>query len=298
MHFLLNIPILLTKKCLCDIINNNFIKGEINMGKIELNSIDFSKLHKIDSQYHAESELFHDYKIAYKIFKGLSEYKLKKKQRKIELLADGPSLASTVMPIDEIFDKMSFSGSTMKYIDESISLFDFNKRSRDIHLFFQILMILSKSVQEIHQDPRDIIIGDLNFDNVIIDKNFNPYIIDIDSCQIDGLINETFPAILQLYYHIRGIKIMETTRNNDRLSLILCTLYVIFKKDIDSISVYDFDEKAERIQTLRNMRGFILETKKFQGIPEVPYIHELIAPGDIEIKKSNVKANTRKRIKP
>lgn len=264
------------------------------MERINLESIDFNKLHQINSKYHAESNLFYDEETIYKIFMNLPTYSRDKKQRKIQLLQEGDALSNVIMPIDELFYQGIFTGYTMEYIKGSIPLFDINKRSRDINLFFHIVSIISKSLEEIHHDPRDILVGDLNFDNIIIDKFFNPYFIDFDSCQIDGILNEQIPAMLNYYLLNRDITKVDTTRNTDRFNLLLCTLYTIFKKHIDAVSMYQYDKKAEKVETLRNLREFVLETKKFARIPEVPYLHEIISPRDIEPR--NIKKRTPKRI--
>lgn len=268
------------------------------MKKINLANIDLTKLPQLNDSPHLESDLYHNDEIVYKIFKNFDEYKINKKQRKIELLRDGNSLPNVLMPIDNLYFNDTFFGYTMKYIMDSITLFNFNARSKDIKIFLQILTTISKSLKEMHQDPRDIIIGDLNFDNIILDKNYNPYFCDIDSCKINGLLNETNPAIVVSYLKNRRISNIDTNRNKDRLSLLLSTLYMIFKKHIDELSIYEFDKKAEHLETLRNIRNLILEIKKYQNIPEVPYIHELISPSDIETKKETIKINPRKRLQP
>ena len=266
------------------------------MAKIDLENIDLRKLHQINSKQHLESNLFHNQEHIYKIFKDLSIYQTMKKQRKIELLKDGENLENVIMPKDELFYQNEFIGYTMEYIKNSIPLFDFNKRSKDISLFLKILLIVSKSLEKIHQDPRNILVGDLNFDNIIIDKDFNPYFVDFDSCKIKGLENEAIPAILGSYLLNRNIIKVDTTKNTDKFSLLLCTLYMIFKKHIDVVSIYQYDQKSEKIETLKNIREFILEMKKNEKVPEVPYLHEIISPIDIHSKKTITHIKSRKRI--
>lgn len=266
------------------------------MERINLANIDLRKLSQINSSQHLESDLYHDDELVYKIFKDFSEYKIRKKQKKIEILRDGNPLPNVVMPIDDLFFNDAFFGYTMKYIKNSLPLADFNKISKDIRIFFQILITVSKSVEEIHSDPREIIIGDLNFDNIIIDRSFNPYIVDFDSSKIGRLLNETNPAIIASYQKRRNIKNIDINQNSDKFSLLLWTLFMIFKKNLADISLYEIDEKAERLETLKNAREFILTMKKSKDIPEVPYIHELISNNDLQTSKSVIQVKTRKRI--
>lgn len=255
------------------------------MERIQLNSINFDKLKKINCEHHLESELFHDNKKAYKIFYEYPKYKLVKKERKIELLHDGTKLPHVVTPIDKLDNDSQFIGYTMKYIYDSIPLYDIKRRNRDRKLLFKIISTISKSLQTIHTDPRNIMVGDLNFNNIILDRSFNPYFIDFDSCKIDGLENETIPAILGGYFQNRNIKIPATNQNTDKISLLLSVLDIIFEKDIAYITMYEYDKKAEYIKTLRNMRTLVLEMKKTRKVPTVPYVHDLIEKSDIQPKR-------------
>ena len=269
------------------------------MEKIELNQISLEKLRKISGKKNLESNIYHDGSIAYKIFKNMSKEALDIKERKIELLDAGDPLPKTVMPISKIVSGDLFSGYSLKYIKDTRTLYVLYTKTKDINLFFQILSIVSETVEKIHQDPRNIIIGDLHLDNILVDNDFNPYFIDIDSCQIDRIPNETIPSSLGVYRYNRALDWLDATKSQDRLCLVLCSLGLIFKKHIDFVSLREYDKKAEEIETLRNMRELVLEIKKSKGIPNMPYIHELIASSDT-VRRPNtrkkIQVNIRKRI--
>jgi len=255
------------------------------MEKIKLKSINIDKLKRIKCKYHMESQLYHDNKKVYKIFYECPKYKLEKKERKIELLNEGPKLPHVVMPIDKLVRDCRFAGYTMKYIYDSIPLYDIKKRNPDYKLLFKIISTISKNLQTIHSDSRNIMVGDLNFNNIILDKWFNPYFIDFDSCKIDSLENENIPAILWGYFQTRNIKIPITNQNTDKISLLLSVLDIIFEKDISYITTYEYDKKAEYIKSLTNMKSIVLEMKKARKIPSVPYVHELIDKADVQPKR-------------
>lgn len=246
------------------------------MERIKLGDINFEKVKRIKSNYNLESNIYHNDTTAYKIFKGLSREELEIKQRKIELLGDGAELPKVVMPQNEIFSDNYFWGYTMKYINGAIPLFDIKNRSQNINLYFKIITEISKSLETIHKDPRNVVVGDLNFDNIIIDPNFNSHFIDFDSCQIDGIPNETISRALMSYFQFKGIIPKTIDKNSDKLSLLLCTLSILFNGKTTDISMKQYDKRAEQISVLKNMRSTVLEMKKSKNIPTVPYLHEMI----------------------
>lgn len=260
-------------------------KAGNNMERIDLDIIDLETLSKMKCKDNIESDLYRDEELVYKIFKDFKDLEksvLDKKERKIELLHDGIPLPRSVMPKDKLTEKDIFGGYRMKYIAYSQTLYSLFKETNDINLFFQILLIVSQTVEEIHLDPRNIIVGDLHFGNILVDKNFNPYFIDLDSCGIDGISNETTPGTLNTYRYNREIKDFNATKNSDRLCLVLCTLGLLFKHHIDFVSMREFDKKAEQIETLRNMRELVDDIKKYSSMPQILYIHEFIASSDLQ----------------
>lgn len=255
------------------------------MKKIYFEDIDLDKLHTIEGTTHKESTIFYDETTIYKIFDDLYGQERKNKQTKVELLGDGLSLPNTVMPREEIvyeFLNNRFEGYTMDYIKHSKTLYKTFLDGKNIDKLVTILNTISKSLEIIHKDPRNIILSDVHVENIIIDKQFNPYIIDIDSCKIDGLKNDSIPMTLKHYLQnrhlFRSMEETETTKNTDKLCFLMMIIGLIFNKQIDRISIYEYDEKMEDINILKNMREIILEIRKSKTIPEVPYFHEIIIP--------------------
>ena len=255
------------------------------MRKIYLEDIDFDTLEKISGASHKESTLFYDKNTIYKLFDDLSDSERRRKETKVELLGDGTQLPLTVMPKDKIvygFLNDRFEGYSMDYISDSTTLLKAFTRNKKIYLFIYLINNISKAIEKIHKDPRNIVISDLHAKNFILDKNFNPYIVDIESAKIDGIKNDTISLSLHNYLSNRNLYTnIETTPNTDRLCLLMMSLNIIFGKDIDKISQYEYEEKAEQLATLRNMKELVLEIKKSSNIPEVPYIHESIQYSDI-----------------
>lgn len=273
----------MTHTNICAMIRNNcwevakkYIRGK-GMEIIRERDIDFSNLKKLKCDVNSESRLYYDEDTIYKMFKNLSFKHLRRKQKKIELLSDGAVLNSVVMPNQQILKGFVLSGYTMDYINDSLPLFEFTRRSQNVYVFLQLVRRLSLSLKEIHNDPRNIIVGDLSFSNIIFDDDFKHYFVDFDSCMIDGISSDRICFLLSDYINKRGKYRIDINENTDRLSLILCTLYTIFLKQIDEISMYDFDMVADKVEMLKNMRNIVLEIKKYgKIIPDVPYLDEII----------------------
>lgn len=275
------------------------------MGIIHLENINFKELERIHCKSNCEARLYTDGKICYKIFwrERYTPWQLHGKYKKINILAKIPkkSLDSVILPINKIINKKGeMFGYTMKFIPDSQTLVSF--KPEDDLLVAKILYEVSQSVRKIHQDSRNIIISDLHFYNIILDKNLRHYFVDFDSCSINGIPNEGAPKFLSNYEQLvdssryrvlketirelRGYAAYtETSQRTDRLCLILCTLIYLFGKSIISISESDYDKKCEEIPFLNNMKSYFLYLKKYPKGLEVPYLDEFIpTPNKILIK--------------
>lgn len=275
------------------------------VGIIRLENINFKELERIHCKSNSEARLYTDGKICYKIFwrERYAPWQLIGKYKKINILAKIPenSLDSIVLPIDKIINKKgAMFGYTMKFIPDSQTLMSF--KPEDALLVSKILYEVSQSVRKIHQDSRNIIISDLHFHNIILDKNLRHYFVDFDSCSIRGIPNEAAPTFLSSYEQlidssryrilketIRELKgyasYTETSQKTDRLCLILATLDYFFGKSIISISESDYDKKSEEIPFLNNMKSYFLYLKKYPKGLEVPYLDEFIPEPSKILKK-------------
>lgn len=266
------------------------------MDVIRLENINFDNLKHVSSKLNCEARLYTDNKICYKIFREelYAPWQLRRKYKKIKMLNknSGEYLQGVVLPIDIIINRMGkISGYTMKYIPDSQTLSHF--KTEDTLLISKILYEVSQSVRKIHQDPRKIIISDLHFGNILLDKNYQHYFVDFDSCSIGRMLNETAPTSLSNYVYLtdsskyRIIKetirelngypsYTETNQETDKLCLILATLKYFFDKSIVNISEADYDKKCEEVPFLNNMKSCFLYLKKYPKWLEVPYLDEFI----------------------
>lgn len=276
----------IANKC-ATIITNQL--GMVVMDIIRNEDINFNNLKKLKCRANSESNLYTDGAILYKIFKELTPRKLKRKERKIELLNGGEKIDNIILPESKIINGNLISGYSMDYIKDSLILYEFTKKSKNINDFLKIIYEVSLTLRKIHNDPRDIAVGDLSFSNIIFDKNLKHYFVDMDGAMIDNIPSERISFLLNDYTILRGMYRFSIDKNSDIFSLMLCTLHTIFSIEIDKISMYDYDFVAEKNETLRNMREYVIEMKKKNNyIPSVPYMDEIIklpSKQRIKIKK-------------
>ena len=223
----------------------------------------------------------------YKMFnEDASSFYLLRKKVKLEALSDGEPLDSAILPNKIIMDNKLLSGYIMNYIKNATPIFCFFSKNKNINAFFKLMNDVSLSLRNIHNDPRNIVIGDLSISNIIFDENMKHYFVDFDSVMIGKLNEDRVPFALERYARRCGLNKYNIDRSTDRLCLILATLFVVFNKSIEEVSMREYDEVSERIETLKNMREIVLEMKKYNAlIPNFPYLDELISPSVFQNKK-------------
>lgn len=255
------------------------------MEKLDIRDIDFSKLEILNSVKSTESTLYFDDDLFYKFYDSLLVGA--RKTKKLILLNDGELVPEAVIPDILLKNKLLNLGCAMARIKNAHTLIKY----RNSEMFILLIYAVSLSLKKIHSDPRNIAIGDLHFNNILIDKNLKHHFIDFDSCMIDGIPQDRLPNNFMEYVLNRGNFKFEVGRETDKFCMILSFLGALFRKNIDSLDMNEYDEKAEQLWTLKNMRNYVLEIKNnVKGIPDVPYLSEVISMSDFpECKVRNLK---------
>lgn len=257
---------------------------------LDIRDIDFSKLEMLDI-FSSESTLYFYDKLIYKLYDDLPLDTLKRKREKMYLLNQGENNFDAVIPSILIQNRDLMYGCAMEYIKNSKSLIKYKKSE----MFILLLYAVSLSLKKIHSDPRNIVVGDLHFNNILIDEKWHHHFVDFDSVMIDGIKEDRLPRNLMDYVSNRGNFKYEVSPKTDKLCMFLSILNALFGKDIDSISMNEYDEKAETLYTLKNMRNLVLDVKNnSSGILEVPYLSELISIRDFPVTKKIRSLGTKK----
>lgn len=256
------------------------------MVTLDIRDIDFSELEIFNGVNSTESTLFYDEHYFYKLFDN--NFDGRNKEKKLLLLNDGDKIPDVVIPDILIKNNGLMSGCVMERIKDANSL----SKYKNSNVFIMLLYVVSQSLKKIHSDPRNIVIGDLHFNNIIIDSNIKHHFIDIDSCMIDGISADRLPISLKHYILNRGNFKFDVSKNTDKLCLILAMISALFGKSIDSLCMDEYDDKAEQVYTLKNMRNIFVELKNNNNcIVNVPYLHELISINDFPAFKKVRKFN-------
>ena len=152
------------------------------MEVINYNELDFSEFNKL-SVYSSESDIYtdKDKKHVYKIFKtDLAIYELTLKSEKLKLLENKKMMNRSLVGIRE------------DYID-GVDLCDAKESYTDKQLL-SVLLNISKDLEQMHKDK--IIVSDLNFGNIRLDKKMNHHFLDVLSYSIDKIPPNAISYIL------------------------------------------------------------------------------------------------------
>ncbi len=239
----------------------------------------------------SEADILYKGDTIYKVFKDISKLGRIGKERKIEILSS-LQLDNFVLPKDKIItrmDKRMFYGYSMNYIKSSKTLSEYSRKlNYDLNKYFYLLSKISITLKKLHNLPENIVLGDLNFYNILVDKNLKYYFIDLDSAKIGCYKNDRVPVLTGNYSTYRR-EMLKVDSNFDRLSMLLQLLDSIFNKNIYEISKYEYDKKSERIKYLRRIRSLVRELQKCdRKVPYIPYLYEVF--GDIQ-KVNNKKVS-------
>lgn len=258
------------------------------MNVIEKQNIDFNNLTRYDCLVHTESELFYDDDYMYKMFrtdKNTKSIYLLRKKVKLESLCDGQLLDNVILPNSVIMHNGSLSGYRMKFVKNAIPIYDFISEDKSFDSFFELMYDVSLTLRNIHNDPRNIVVGDFSISNIIFDEYMNHYFVDFDSVGIGNLPVDRVPFSLERYARRCSINKYNINKNTDRLCLLFTTLFTVFDKSIEFVSMREYDKMIEQCQMLKYIRDIVLEIKKYNSIiPEIPYLDEMVISCKKKIK--------------
>lgn len=275
---------------------------------IEYKDLNFSNLKKLDVNSY-ESTIYYDEDNIYKIFKeNVKGLELMLKEHFLKTI-ENYTLKDVILPQAVIKDNDDLKGYSAPYIKNAKDLTSFIDNKG---LFQTLTFNASKSLKNNIHAYKELAFGDINFGNILIDKNYNNYFCDFDSCKMPDKPNLTSSS--SYYNYLTQTKIIKTfsstynpfkalftykyqndrysvklpksiiaTHKNDRIAMMLQFFEYILNTYFEDISIYQYDEAAEQYETLKNMRKYFLKLKKAQYILlDVPYLYELISYNDIQ----------------
>lgn len=224
-----------------------------------------------------EGVLLHDEKNVYKFFREITDLSLAEKESKLIIL-DGILPENFTGPKSLIYKNNEFSGYTMDYIKDSINLLEYSIRTNtDKSKVKDILLKVSDSLKKLHNLDENIIVGDLNPRNILVDKKYTPHIIDVDSFKINGYLCNCYPLFLRVYLENRDIY-FNISKETDKLCLVLIGMVLPFFKNLDSIGIDEYEEKADSNTFLKELYPYFRYLKEYDKttFPDVMYLDEMV----------------------
>jgi len=247
------------------------------MEKIKVEDINFTLLKKLNEQG-TESTIYTDGDVCYKMLYNLYPDEKEQLYRKI-MATQGLKLDNVILPMDLIVKGDKLEGYTMKYIQNSIALYAlFSERYIDSKKLFDYLTRISIILRKLHQ--KGVICQDLNFGNILIADN-SIFFCDFDSyCY--GKHESPFVSLrLKKFINSYRKEKIFISENLDRISILLGLYDLIFLKEIQKITIHQHNLLSARLETFKNCRPYIERMlDRNTGLPEIPYIDELIDAND------------------
>lgn len=246
------------------------------MEKIYLRDIDFGNLTKI-MRIENNSELHYD-KLNRNFYK-MYNYPDKKRNKIFEELSNLDEIENVIIPHTVILHsklkKKKIEGCISTYIPNTMKMFDyfdvFPSKKED---FYKIMNESSKTLQNIHS--KDIVLGDVSFNNILFDMENNHYYCDLDSIVVDQ--NDcNIAGLIGWYYRYKNLDDIKINDNFDRFSFFLHFSSMIFGTKLNQLTEYKIDEEIEKFPFIYDMKDLLFFIKnRDQRIPKVPYLHEII----------------------
>lgn len=252
--------------------------GQIRGGiikKIDITSINLDKVVKINDNMSSESAIYHDNKIVYKIYKNFSIYELIEREAHVEATSKITNLR-VATPLAKLYNGYSFCGCVMAY-KKGITLSEYEK-THSIEELKDKLIDISLELEEMHQNKEKIILGDINYKNIIVDEKSDDFsFIDFDGVGIKRMEPMTISAPLFEYLENRKID-YRGKQNYDRLAYLLAFYQTVFHKSIDEVSEDEFEMKTDELPFLNRSRyDFKVLKKKNKTVKDMPYFHEVFS---------------------
>lgn len=245
------------------------------MKKIDITSINLDKVVKINDNMSSESAIYHDNKIVYKIYKNFSIYELIEREAHVEATSKITNLR-VATPLAKLYNGYSFCGCVMAY-KKGITLSEYEK-THSIEELKDKLIDISLELKEMHQNKEKIILGDINYKNIIVDEKSDDFsFIDFDGVGIKRMEPMTISAPLFEYLENRKID-YRGKQNYDRLAYLLAFYQTVFHKSIDEVSEDEFEMKTDELPFLNRSRyDFKVLKKKNKTVKDMPYFHEVFS---------------------
>ena len=135
---------------------------------------------------------------------------------------------------------------------------------------------LSKRIERIHNNEGNPVIGDINFDNIIVEGDNNPIFINQEDFGINGIKPETISSELYHYCTVKDYD-MNISQDSDRLALLLAFFYKTFGRNVIQMREFmynDYKFLYPYLEDCKEVYEDIISNHK--EMPKVPYLHSIL----------------------
>lgn len=257
------------------------------MNNIKISDINFDSLEKINNAG-TKSTIYKYENKCLKILDGL--YPTEKLILHYKFLdLEGINIDGVLMPEELIIDNGILCGYTMNYFNNTKSLNSYFLDCKYINSndVFKITRKVCKILKSIHD--KEIIYQDLSFDNILINNEGKIMFCDIDECNYKNY-NAPFVSLLlkRLICGYRNENI-NISKNSDRVSIFISLFYSIYLKEIQFLTVDEYNLLSNDVNLLKSMKKYIdILLDKENEVPDIPYVDELLTINDNYIINRNL----------
>lgn len=245
------------------------------MEKLEFNKLDLNKLQELEGVL-CSNKLYIDNEYLYKIFnlEIVDEDQVDEIKRKISLF-DSINLDFLVTPEKCFYDGDTLKCVASKFIKNSETINDLAIR-KGVSYALDNIIDASKKLRKLHYCGKNIVVGDMHFDNIIVDDKNKVYFIDVEGYGIEDFKPTFIPNVTSSFYDWMNYR-QKRDMNMDRVSFLLSLFGVVFEKNIMSIGEYTYDEKSEQLTFLKDLKEVFEDLKYiYHTVPDMPYLYELL----------------------
>ncbi len=246
------------------------------MEKLKISDINWQELKELPHQ--GSTSIIYKDPATSSIYKFLTEFSKSEKDALYHKFMDmdGIQIDRAILPEALIMDNDTLEVYRMKELPNSIPLStQFEGRFVDSSKLLPTLVEASKILRTFHQ--AGIIYTDLSFENILVNE-MGPFFCDFDSCSYQNHRGTYISLLLKRFMVDYRQEQFEVSDNLDRISMLLSFFYLLYGKEIQTISTSSYYRLAKNSATLKNAQPYVksfLNTRRAFSAT-VPYLDELI----------------------
>ena len=250
------------------------------MEKIELKDIDFSLNYELQMPT-TNGFIYTCDDTRIKILTGLYEEDKQMLLDKFYAL-EKSDIPNIILPDQLIINNGELEGYVTKYPANSTMI---GKRFIegqfiDIHELIYAIKQASLVLRKLHE--QELICQNATLDNFVIDVSGNVFFSSVEGCKyLDYNYPYTSKLLKSFLVDYRQEKNFDITKDTDKLSIILSTLYLFYLREIKDISQRLYKRTSKKVQSLAQMEDLFKSLKnKKSVITNLPYVDELLEMDD------------------